>query len=84
MRDASEIWRQTGSYPSSPGKWTSLASLRNLVSRKLRQGLSGLSHVAKRWRLVLISNRAGTVTWSVFLICGRFDHRRLCFSLTLI
>jgi hypothetical protein len=58
-----------------------LALLRNPVSRKLRQRLS---HVIKRWRLVLISDRAGTVTSSAFLICGRFDHRHLCFSLTLI
>jgi hypothetical protein len=53
----------------------------NIVSLKLGQRLS---HITKRWRLVLISDRAGTVTSSVFLICGRFDHRRLCFSLTLI
>jgi hypothetical protein len=79
MRGASEICSRTGSYPSSPAV-TLLVSLRDLVSWKLFQHLS---HVSKRWRLVLISDRAGTVTSSVFLICGRFNHRRLCFSLTL-
>src|SRR6516162_2057393 len=47
-----------------PRQLLGLHVLAGSVARKLRQRLS---HVTKRWRLVLIGNRARTLTWSVNL-----------------